>query len=169
MAIRKKIISPENALVRLEELTARADYCRFEIEQKLYNWGIAQSERQRIIDSLEERRFVDDRRFAAGFTRSKLQFNHWGRRKIRLALMAKRVAASIIEDVFEDIDERRYIDILEELLRTKARSIKEGNTYEGRTKLYRFGVSRGFESELVATAIRGNRFDWINVSETDVD
>lgn len=167
MAIKKKVITPENALIRLEEQTSRADYCRYEIEQKLYRWGVEKSARQWIIESLEERRFVDDHRFAVGFTRSKLLYNRWGRRKIRLGLMAKRVSADIIEDALGQIDEPEYREILRELLASKARTIKEGNTYEGRTKLFRFGVTRGFEAELVAAAIRGNNFEWIECVDSD--
>ena len=96
----------------------------------------------------------DDERFARAYVRDKLLYSHWGRRKISLGLYAKRIDRDTIEDALDEIDTKEYEGILLAFLQSRVRSIKEGNTYEGRTKLYRAGVARGFEPETVARLIK---------------
>ncbi len=66
----------------------------------------------------------------------------------------KRIDRHTIEQALDEIDEDEYTDILRHLIKAKAASIAEPDTYEGRTKLYRFGASRGFEPALVARILR---------------
>lgn len=154
MAFRKERISEEMATQRLESLCVRGEHCRYELEEKLRRWGFVTEERDKILDSLEERRFFDDRRFAAAFVRDKMLYNRWGKMKIRIALSAKRIDRSLVEEALEDIDEEAYRESARSFLTAKARTVREGNTYEGRTKLYRAGLSRGFESSLVASIVK---------------
>lgn len=149
-----KTVSPEMALSRLETLCARAERCRYELEQKLRAWGISASDRDRILERLERGRYCDDSRFAAAFTRDKALYARWGRRKIEAALRLKRIPSADIAAAAEELDEDEYRSAMLDALAAKARTIKEGDTYEGRTKLYRFGLSRGYEPSLVAAAIR---------------
>ena len=69
--------------------------------------------------------------------------------QIRLENMCRR-DCSINEEALDTIEEDVYKRILKGLMKAKARSLKEGNTFEGRTKLYRFALARGFESSLIA-------------------
>lgn len=100
-----------------------------------------------------ERRYIDDRRFCEAFVRDKVEFGSWGRRKIMLALRQKDVDMDVANDILASIDEDRYFDRLIKIVRTKARTINDCDSYEGRAKLMRFAVSRGFEPSLVAKAI----------------
>lgn len=117
-------------------------------------WGLAPQEAARVLTSLQQRRFVDDSRFASAFVRDKLLYNHWGRMKINLALRAKRIDPDIIDSALEEIEPEEYEQVARDCLAHKARSVKEGNCYDGRTRLYRYGVSRGFESPLVAKIVK---------------
>ena len=144
------------ALSRLETLCARAERCRYELEQKLRLWGISPSDRDRILECLERGRYFDDSRFAAAFTRDKALYARWGRRKIEAALRLKRISSADIADAAGELDEDEYRSAMLDALAAKARSIKEGDTYEGRTKLYRFGLSRGYEPSLLAAALRAH-------------
>lgn len=150
----KKRISEETARQRLETLCVRGEHCRFELGEKLRRWGFFPSEAEKILDGLEERRFVDDRRFAASFVRDKLLYNHWGRLKISIALRGKRIPSGVIAEALDGIDNEEYERVAESFLRSKARGIKEGYSYEGRNKLYRAGLSRGFESAIVARYVK---------------
>ena len=71
-----------------------------------------------------------------------------------MGLRLKRISADNITAALEAIDENQYRAAMIEALTAKARTIKEGDTFEGRTKLYRFGASRGYEPSLVAAALR---------------
>ncbi len=150
----KKKITEENALQRLETLCVAGEHCRYEISEKLYRWGLSAEVSQRILDSLEDRNFFNDRRFASAFVRDKLLYNKWGRMKIMVAMRAKRIYSEIINEALAEIDETEYENVARELLVAKAISIKEGNTYDGRTRLYRFGITHGFESSLVAKIVK---------------
>lgn len=121
---------------------------------KLRTWGVGSSDTDKIIESLKANRFVDDARFARAFVNDKYRFAGHGRMKIRLALVAKRVERPIIEEALAEIDEEIYAARLRDILLAKIRRTADADTYEGRTKIFRFGASRGFEPDLVAAAIR---------------
>lgn len=150
-------MTAEEALVRLETLCARSEQCSGEIMTRLARWKFGPDEARRILDSLVDRRFVDDRRYASAFVRDKYRFARWGRLKIRQALALKRVGRDVISDAIGEIDEDLYRETLAGLLRAKARTLADGNTFEGRTRLFRFAVSRGFESEIISSCIRNEQ------------
>ena len=149
-----KAVSPESARVRLETMCARAEHCTHELREKLWQWQIRGAEADEIIEALKKLRYVDDRRFVKAFINDKVRFARWGRRKILQALYLKRVDRDIVADEMENIDVEIYESNLVDLMGAKARSIDEPCTFEGRTKLFRFGISRGFEPELVARVIK---------------
>ncbi len=149
-----KKITPQQALARLQELCARSEQCSFDISRKLYTWGVAPEASDKILKALIAEKFIDDERFAKAFARDKYRFSGWGRIKIVRQLAAKRISGSIAEIAIGEIDEDEYEAIALKALKAKARTLKEGNTYEGRTKLFRFGVTRGFEPSLVSSIIK---------------
>lgn len=151
---RKKETSPEQALVRLEELCVKAERCEDELRRKLTLWRIAPADADAIIDSLRARRFLDERRFAAAFVRDRYRFGKWGRRKIVQALRLKRIPGSIIEEGLAQIDADEYLAILAALLRFKAKDMEHPLSFEDKNRLFRFAVGRGFEPDLVANALK---------------
>lgn len=154
MLKQRRPITPEKALERLENICARSEQASGELRRKLRQWGIAESKADEIIDSLIDRRFVDDERFAGAFVRDKVRFARWGRRKIRQALYQKGIASETISKALAEIDEDEYESVLAAILSAKARTAYDITTYEGRTQLYRHGLSRGFEPDLVARLLR---------------
>ena len=127
---------------------------------KLRRMQLPADEASEIIESLKKRKFIDDSRFAASFVNDKYRFAKWGRRKIRMALARKQIFGSVADEALETIDDEIYYNILLSILKTKTRSIDEGNTFEGRTKLFRFAASRGYEPDLISRIIRqGNLWD----------
>lgn len=150
----KKPLTAEEAQARLEALCARAEHSTGEMAERLRRWQISSTEAERILASLKTHRFVDDRRFARAYVTDKVKFARWGKRKVYQGLLTKRVAPEIIKEALSDIDSDLYESTLEGLLRAKAATNKELlDTYEGRTKLYRFAASRGFEPELCSTVL----------------
>lgn len=148
-------ITPEQALSRLEDLCARAEYSTGEIRRKLVQWRIPPSAAARIVESLQDGRYVDDHRFARAFVRSKVAYSRWGRRKIMAALMAKGLSRDIISGAMEEeIDEDLYDHNLCDVLLTKIRQdgLSAGN-YGDRRRLLSFAASRGYEPSLVITIL----------------
>jgi regulatory protein len=150
----KAPISPERAIIKVEELCAKAERCSEEIRQKLYRMGLEYADIERIINSLIERRFLDDKRFTRAFVRDKVAFARWGKRKIAQALYVKRIDRDTIREALDGIDEEMYMSNLQHIINLKAKTLADADSYEGKTKLFRFAASRGFEPDLVASVIR---------------
>lgn len=122
--------------------------------EKLLKWGMSSRDAGAVIEILKRRRFIDDERFARAYARDKMEYSHWGKRKIALMLYKKRVERGIIDEALDNLDQDRYAEILDSVIEAKRRQLPEPDTYEGRTKLFRHAVSKGFEPDLVARAIR---------------
>lgn len=160
-APKKKVLKPQTALLRLEALCAKSEQCTFDLSLKLARWGLSLEESDKIIKQLQKSRFVDDRRFAVAYCRDKYRFARWGRVKIAMGLRAKRVASQYISEALESIDAAEYEEALVSVIRTKAKTIKEVDTYEGRTKLFRHAASKGFETSLIVGVIKNRREAWL--------
>lgn len=135
-------------------LCAASEQCTPELRAKLAKWEINATDADRIMRRLVKERFVDDRRFARAYALDKMRFSGWGRYKIMSGMIAKRLPREVISHGIEAIDPGEYARKAEAVMRAKARGIREGNTYEGRTRLFRFAASRGFETDLAARIIR---------------
>lgn len=151
----RRPVTPESALIKLETLCARSEHCTGELLQKLRNWGITPADSDRILKSLRDNRFVDDRRFARAFVRDRLEYSGYGRRRISMALAQKRVAPDIIKEAMaEGIDDETYASRLQQLLHAKASRMDEVQSWESRNKLYRWAIGRGFESDVTVAALK---------------
>ena len=153
----KKNVTAEQALIRLETLCARSEQCQWELTRKMSTWGIDSSTQDKIMRSLIDRRFVDDHRFAQAYCRDKFSFSRWGRLKINAGLMQRFISANDIEDALSLIEDADYEAALVALLRFKVKTIAEPQSYEGKTKLFRFAVSRGFEPSVAIAVISGGK------------
>lgn len=163
----RKQVTPDEALARLEQLCARSEQCSHEVMQKMLRWGIAADERGRILDRLVERRFVDDSRYASAYAREKFLFSRWGRRKIKLGLVAKRIARPLIDEaVAEATQSDAYIETLRRLMLTKMRGMEVPLGREDALKLCRFAMQRGFEWDYVS-AVLGEVRNGVSDDEED--
>ena len=149
-----KVIPPEKALIRCEELCARAERCEHELREKMRAWRIDSRDIEAIINSLTTRRFLDDSRFARAFVRDKYRFARWGRRKIAMALKQKRIDSDTIDEALEEINQEEYTAVLRTLLKAKAAHMDRPLSYDDRVKLFRFSVARGFETQLISSMLK---------------
>lgn len=154
--MQRKPLTAENAQIRLESLCARSEHCSYEIMTKLKGWGIPGDEAEKILKSLIANRFVDDLRFAKSFVRDRYRFSGYGRRKIALGLMAKRIPRDIIDEALDEIDDDIYFENAMHMAARKAKEL-DLSAYEDRNKLYRHLLSRGYESSIAAKAIKSIR------------
>lgn len=151
----KKPLSPQAARVRAEELCARAEHSSGEILEKLRKWGIGPSDATAIVAALKKSRYIDDERFACAYARDKMEYSHWGKRKIAIGLYQKRISRELIDIALDSLDPERYEEALHAVVAAKRRSLPEPDTYDGRTKIFRHAASRGFEPDLIIKAIKG--------------
>lgn len=147
-------IQPTEARQRLEALCAKAEHCRWELRRKLALWHIGPSDAEAIMEHLEDRRFVDDRRYACAYARDKFALSGWGRRKIEAQLRMRRIDSAMIKEALACIEPEAYWESVCAFVRRRAATVSDLDTYEGRTRLFRAVVSRGFEPDVAAKALR---------------
>lgn len=150
-----RTVTPAEAIKRLETLCVKAERCTAELRLKLRTWQIAPAEADRIISGLIQRRFVDDTRFARSIVHDKVTFERRGRLYLRQYLRGKRITDADIENALAEIDEDAYLENLRATLRSRIRQAPQlTETFEGRTKLFRYAVTRGYEPALVSSELR---------------
>lgn len=150
-----KIWTPDEAYSRMADACSRAEYCASELRERMRRHGVGSADADAILRRLTDARFVDDSRYARAFVRQKAAAR-WGRRKIAAALAAKRIDRGVAAEAMEQISPADYAAGLLALLQVKARALGPDTaaTYEGRTRLFRFAASRGFEIEAITAAVR---------------
>ena len=153
MAMNKREKTPEQALRSLMNLCVKAERSEFDVRRLLERWGVAEEERQRIVDTLVRERFVDNRRYAEAYVREKVRFSGWGRYKIRAALRAKRIDESIVEEALEQVDGASMREKLEHRLQMKMNRTRARDAYDLRGKLVRYGVGLGFDTDTVLEVV----------------
>ena len=148
-----KPMSEEQALARLTALCASAEHCTGEMIDKMTKWGISEKTQARIMEHLVKNKYIDDERYCRAFVHDKMEYNHWGRRKIEQALYVKHVDKAIQKAVLDEIPDEDFIDILRPLIVQKRRQTRANSEYEMNMKLMRFAASRGFTIEQIRQCI----------------
>ena len=146
-------MSEEQALARLTALCASAEHCTGEMIDKMTKWEISEEAQARIMEHLVKNKYIDDERYCRAFVHDKMEYNHWGRRKIEQALYVKHVDKAIQKAVLDEIPDEDFIDILRPLIVQKRRQTRANSEYEMNMKLMRFAASRGFTIEQIRQCI----------------
>lgn len=132
---------------------AYQERCRKEVEEKLFDLGLAGEKRRRALEELEKEGFFNDERYARVYARGKFTNNRWGKIKIRLGLKQKEIPDDLILLALDEIPEEAYLTQLDKLAIEKLASIKEDDSYMRKNKTARFLMQKGFEPDLVWEAI----------------
>jgi regulatory protein len=146
-------MSEEQALARLTALCASAEHCTGEMIEKMTKWEISEEAQVRIMEHLVKNKYIDDERYCRAFVHDKIQYNHWGRRKVEQALWQKRVDEAIARRVLDEVDPNEYVEILRPMLRQKQRSVTGKSDYERYMKLLKWAVGRGFTTDVIRQCI----------------
>ncbi|WP_303901028.1 regulatory protein RecX [Thiohalomonas denitrificans] len=137
-------------------LLARREHSRRELAFKLNGRGFAREQVDRTLDDLESRRLLSDERFAEFFVRSRVD-NGCGPLRIRAELRERGVEDGIIAGQLAEVD-ADWCALAAEVRRKRfGESIPE--VFRERAKQMRFLQYRGFESEQIRAAVRGDEWD----------
>jgi regulatory protein len=137
------------ALNKAMSLCSGREYCIEDIAAKLQSWNVTKTASEKIIASLLKENFINEQRYAEAFTRDKFRYNKWGKVKISAHLRAKKISGEIIRSALDKIDNELYRTFIKDLLISHRRKVKAKNQYDLKGKLLRFGLSKGFESEIL--------------------
>ncbi len=143
----------DQMLLRMAGLCAGAEQCAADIRNKILKKGFSLAEAEKMVSYLIANKYIDDARFSRAYAVDKVRFSGWGRMKIRLGLRGKGMSDSVISQALDYIPENEYSEALQKVLIAKAKSL-DLRDVKDRQKLYRHLASRGFESQLIISAIR---------------
>ena len=144
-----KVKTEQEAYLQLAAICAQAEHCEQEMRDKMKRWKIDAATQDSIIARLVKERYIDNERYARAFVKDKIRYNKWGRRKVQQALWMKRISDDIQQKVFDEIEDKEYLDVLIPLLKQKRKSTKANSDYELNQKLVRFALSRGFDFSII--------------------
>lgn len=140
-------------IVQFQAQCAKREYCAGDIRRKALEkleWNREAAEE--VVASLVADKFVDDARYASAFAREKSSLQGWGPVKIRFQLRAKGISDADICAALEEIDAEKASARLEKLLANKWHTLQDDP--QGRLKLIKFALSRGYEYEEIESLIR---------------
>ncbi len=133
----KTELSRAEWLSKAEAYCARAEHCAADVRRKLYEWG---ADVEDIADFIEENLysndFLNDARFCSAYVHDKVEYQAWGRIKIQAGLRALQLPEDSIRTALEEIDETKYRQNLEKLIRQRKADPED--------KRLRFLAQRGF-------------------------
>ena len=130
-------------------LCSKREYCTDDIRSKLRSWGAGETDSEKIISTLIRENFLNETRYASAFVSDKFNYNKWGKVKIAAHLRAKQISPGIITSALNLIDNELYIKSMKEIITSHRRHVKAKNQFDLKGKLLRFGLSKGFESNLL--------------------
>jgi regulatory protein len=139
----------KTALKKAMALCASREYCSDDIRIKLNSWGLNDPDSAYVIMELTRENFINDKRYAEAFVKDKYLHNKWGKAKIAAHLRAKKIESESIESALAIVDEDHYKQNIREILTSHRKFIKARNQYDLKGKLFRYGLSKGFESHIL--------------------
>lgn len=139
----------KTALNKAMAMCASREYCRDDIRTKLNSWSLNDIDSETVLSTLIKENFINETRYAEAFVKDKYYQNKWGKLKIAVHLRAKKINSQALESALNLIDDESYHKMIKETLSAHARTVKAKNQYDLKGKLLRFGLSRGFESNIL--------------------
>ena len=133
---------------RIEHYCATQERCKNDVVNKMKSWGL-KGEIKLIIEKLTNEDFINEKRYVKLFCRSKIRLNKWGLIKIKNELIKKNISQDIIQEGLQEIDEKEYLTLLNNLIKKKADLIRDKNKFSKKKKIANFLLQKGFESEII--------------------
>jgi len=132
----KTELSKAEWLSKAERYCARAEHCAADVRRKLYEWGAPADLSGFIEENLYAGGYLDDARFCQSYVHDKVEYQSWGRLKIRAGLQALQLPDRDIRSALDMIDETAYFRNLRALIRSRMSDPED--------KRLRFLLQRGF-------------------------
>ncbi|UKN03822.1 RecX family transcriptional regulator [Paracrocinitomix mangrovi] len=145
--------SPKYSLLeakqKIEAFCAYQERCDYEVRQKLHSWFMHPEDVDVLISDLISNNFMNEERFAEAYASGKFRMKKWGKNKIKQQLKLKQISDYSINKGLNEIDDKEYLDTIEQLVSSKLKSVKGKTDWEKQMKVKQYLFGRGFEVELV--------------------
>lgn len=146
---KEKSFTIEEIKRKLEHYCVYQDRCHKEVETKLKEFKLIPEARELILLHLLEHNFLNEERFSKSFARGKFRIKKWGKQRIIRELKFREISDYNIKTALSEIDEKEYIQTINELVIKKNESIGEANIFKKKKKVIDFLRYRGYESNLI--------------------
>lgn len=144
----------EKALEKAKWYCSFQERCILDLENRFLAWKVKKEEWDKLVDVLLEQDFLNEDRYVEDFVRGKFNIKKWGRLKIKAELLKKKINSKKVEEELNKIREEDYIKTLEYLLEKKKALLPNvEDELKLRDKLYRYLISKGYESDLIVKAL----------------
>tara|TARA_B100001250_G_scaffold296978_1_gene258505 strand:+ start:48 stop:524 length:477 start_codon:yes stop_codon:yes gene_type:complete len=150
----KRVYDIKIAIERLKNFCTLQDRCQFDVIQKMKEWGLLELTQDHVLEILITDKYIDEERYAQSFCRGKFRIKKWGKMKITNELRKKQISNICINKGLEEIEDKEYEILLNNLLKKKNNSLKDKNHFTRKKKIASFLIQRGFEGNLVWDKIR---------------
>lgn len=126
----------------------RRDHARRELFNKAIRKDYPKDVINSVLDELEEKGYLDEKKFAEKFASDKGKYSKWGPAKIKAHLLKKGISKSIaersIKKAFEDIDlEETFFNLV---LKRKRRFLREEDPYKRKKKVLDHLARKGYRA-----------------------
>ena len=119
------------------------------------DFGLDDAAQERLMERLRAENYLSVERYAAVYTSGKMRNNRWGMSKIKMGLASKGIDKDQAAEAISQVDEVSYLASLCALLERKDElRYNKLPMPERKQKLWRLGVSHGFESGLVSREVK---------------
>lgn len=146
--MKKKYLSKQEALSKLQRYCAYQDRCHQEVRSKLLELGVYGDDLEEVMAELVIENFLNEERFARSYVRGKFRIKKWGKVKITRELKQRAISKYCIKKGLEEIEETDYLETLTALA-TKKLDNYGINNFETRQKTGLYLMRKGYESALV--------------------
>ena len=145
-------MSYERALAKAMRYCSFQERCQLDLTNRFIAWDVKKENFDKLLDVLIADDFLNENRYVEAYVRGKFRIKKWGKNKIKMGLMVKRVYdEKLFNTVVEtEILEEDYLKTLQTLIEKKSLLIIESDEFKKRDKLYRYMLGKGYESELVS-------------------
>ena len=132
-----------------ERYCSGAEHCCLEVRAMLERHKVENDDINRILKHLIQEGYIDESRYARAFVHDKVRFAKWGRSKIAQALWQKRIPQEVTDAALSSINDEEYMDALNDVVKSRYRTVKGATEYERKMKTMKTVCSRGYEPSLV--------------------
>lgn len=145
----KRVYDIKIATDRLKHYCAIQDRCQLDVIKKMQEWGLLDVTQNHLLELLIQENYVNEERFAKSFCRGKFKINKWGKRKIINELKKKHISKVCIINGLKEINQTKYLEVLDKLYQQKKVTVKEKNHFIKKKKIANYLINKGYESDLV--------------------
>jgi regulatory protein len=132
--------------VRALDLISRRQRSEKEIRDYAWKKRWTEENRDRVIERLKERRYLDDEKFAESFVRSRANTRNFSQRKMQVELVKKGIKSEVIERVLANGD-------FDELVSLKNLIAKKQAHYDSDEKLIQYLARQGFRYDDIKSVL----------------